>query len=92
MLSWGVHLAHTGSWGIGLLQRLEDRIRGDVGLLPVLGIVSTVLDRFSPPWLVLVVGVVFLVLHPQALSLLHKRTLLTFIEQSGNNCTGIKMC
>lgn len=85
-----MHLAQARRWRIGLLQRLEDRIWRDVGLLAVLGIVLPVLDRFSPPWLILVVGVVLLMLHSQTLSFFHKRALLYFVEQSENiteNCT-----
>lgn len=77
-----MHLAQAGRRRIGLLQRLEDRVRGYVRLLVVLGVVLPVLDGFPPPRLVLVVGVVLLVLHPQALRFLHERPLLHFVEQS----------
>lgn len=43
------------------------------------------LSRFgalAPPWLVLVVRIVFLVLQPQPLSLLNEGTLLCFREKS----------
>lgn len=79
-----MHLAQTRRWRIGLLQRLEDRIWRDVGLLAVLGVVLPVLDRFSPPWLIFVVGVVLFMLHSQTLSFFHKRALLYFVEQSEN--------
>ncbi len=79
-----MHLAHTRRWRIGLLQRLEDCVWRDVGLLAVLGIVLTVLDRFPPPWLIFVVGVVLLMLHSQTLSFFHKRALLYFVKQPEN--------
>lgn len=79
---WRVHLAHTGRRGIGLLQGLEDRIRRNVRLLAVVCFILSVLDRFSPPWLIFVIWVIFFVLHPQALCLLYKRTLLNLVEQS----------
>lgn len=82
MFSWGVHLAHAGRRRVGLLQRLEDGVWGDVGLLAVLRFALAVLDGFPPPGLVFVVGVIFLVLHSQAFSLLHERPLLYLIEQS----------
>lgn len=90
-----MHLAQTRRWRIGLLQCLEDRIWRDVGLLAVLGIVLSVLDRFSPPRLIFVVGMVFLMLHSQTLSFFHKRALLYFVEQSENiteNCTLTLTC
>ena len=85
-----MHLAQTGRWRVGLLQRLEDRVWRDVCLLAVLGVCLPVLDRFPPPRLIFVVGVVLLVLHPQTLSFFHKRALLYLVEQSENiteNCT-----
>lgn len=36
---------------------------------------------FPPPWLVFVVRVVLLVLHPQPLGLFNKRTLIAFVQQ-----------
>lgn len=84
MLARGMHFAHAGRWRVGLLQRLEDGIWRDVGLLAVLGLALSVLYRLSPPWLVFVVGVVLLVLHSQTLCLLHKRALLSVVEESEN--------
>lgn len=80
-----MHLAQAGRRRVGLLQRLEDRVRGDVRLLAVLRVVLPVLDRFPPPRLIFVVGVVLLVLHSQALGFLHERPLLHLVEQSENN-------
>lgn len=79
MFPWRVHLAHTRRWRIGLLQRLEYRIWRDVRLLVILRFVLPVLDRFSPPWLIFVVGVILLMLYSQTLCFFHKRALLYFV-------------
>lgn len=83
MFSWRVRLAHAGRRRVGLLQRFEDRIWRDVSRFAVLRFALTVLDRFSPPGLVFIVGMILLVLDPQSLSLLHKRPLLHLIKEPG---------
>lgn len=80
MVSGGVDFAHAGRGRVGLLQGFEDGVGRDVGLFAVLGFSLAVLHGFSPPGLVLVVRVVFLVLDPQTLGLLHKRTLLSLVQ------------
>lgn len=53
-------------------------------LSPGVRVTLTWLGALPSPWLVLVVRVVFLVLDPQSLCLLHKWPLLAFREQAGN--------
>lgn len=83
MLPGGGHLPHAGGRRVRLLQSLKDGVGGNVCLLAaVLRLALAVLHRLPPSWLVLVVRVVLLVLHSEPLSLLHKRPLLPFIEES----------
>lgn len=81
MLAGRVNFSHAGCGRVGLLEGFEDRVRGDVRLLAaVLRLALAVLHRFPPPRLVLVVGVIFLVLNPEALSLFHEGTLFTLVQ------------
>lgn len=67
---------------VGILVVSLDR--GSPASLPLhlaLALALRGLAIFPPPWLVLVVGVVLLVLHPQPLCLFNKGTLITFIQQ-----------
>ena len=82
MFSGGVHLSHARGWRVSLLEHLEDRAWRYVRLLAaVIRLALPVFHGLPPPGLVLVVRVVFLVLYPQALCLLHERTLLSLIEK-----------
>lgn len=75
-----MHLSHAGGGRVCLLKRFEDRVRRNVRLLgPVLGFILSVLDRLPSAGLIFVVGVIFLVLNPKALSLFHERALFTFV-------------
>lgn len=79
-----MHFIQAGCRRIGLLQGFKQGVGRDVVLLAILGFRLAILQRFSSSRLVLVVRVVFLMLDPQALRLLHKRTLLSLIQQSTN--------
>lgn len=80
MFTGRMHFAHAGRGRVGLLESFKDVPGRDVGLFAVLWLALPVLHGFSPSGLVLVVGVIFLVLHPQAFSLLYERALLAFVE------------
>lgn len=78
-----MHLSHAGCRGVCLLESFEDGIWGNVRLLAaVLALALPVLYRLPPSGLVFVVRVILLVLHPETLSFLHERPLLSFIEKS----------